>query len=234
MKHPRFLLLASALIVSLPAVQAATGLLELDYLFSGTAPVGATPALTVTFEDGLAPSTVRITLTALNLSADEFISAWYLNVSPSIDPTQLTFSLVSNPTQLTLGDIGKGTNAFKADGDGFYDLILDFPPPPGTFAAKFTAGEQVVVDVTRTGGLSVGDFFYQSAPGGGNGTYFSAAHVQGIGGGESGWLGATAAEMIPIPESSASALILGTVAVAIAGLRRRLAADRRRDHCRLA
>lgn len=113
--------------------------------------------------------------------------------------------------------IGTGVDAFKADGDGWFDILFDFPPPPGSQNARFTAGETVVYDITYTGPIDVNSFDFSSAPGGGNGTFLSAAHVQQTGGGSgSGWIGAA------VPEP-ATALLLGGGLVALAAGRRRSA-----------
>jgi hypothetical protein len=151
---------------------------------------------------------VRVTFDAANLVDDEFISGWYLNLNPAFIPVELSFAIINpNPTDLTLTNIATGLNAFQADGNGRYDVFFDFPPPPGSFAAKFTSGEKVIVDVTRAAGLTVSDFLYESATGGGNGVHYAAAHVQGIGN-DSGWVGATA-----IPEPSAYAAALSGLAL---------------------
>ncbi len=102
---------------------------------------------------------------------------------------------------------------FKADGDGWFDIQFDFPPPPGSFAAKFTAGESVIYDITSSEAIDVFSFDFSSAPGGGNGTFRSAAHVQGIGrdGDDSGWIGDE--NVIPEP---ASVLVWGLLATAFA------------------
>jgi hypothetical protein len=192
------------LLLSVPAAQSAVVTLNLNHLFSGVAPAGPNPWLTMKLEDGLAANTVRLTFDAKNLVGQEFVSGWYVNLNPALNPQQLSFAIVPpNPTQLTLNTITTGVNAYQANGNGRYDVLFDFPPPPGAFSAKFTSGEKVIVDVSRAGGLTVSDFLYESATGGGNGVHYAAAHVQGIGN-DSGWIGATA-----IPEPSTYAAILG-------------------------
>ncbi|HET7536902.1 MAG TPA: hypothetical protein VFJ90_10640 [Candidatus Didemnitutus sp.] len=213
-------LLAAAVLSAIALATSAAGIVEsvpLNFVFSGVNPTNSTP-LILKLEDGLTLNTVRLTMDATNLGSTEFVSEWYLNLNPAFTPGSLSFSLVSNPTALVLGDIGTGANAFKADGDGFYDVLFAFPPPPGQFSAKFTAGEKVVVDITRASGLSVADFLYSSVNGGGAGTYLSAAHIQGIGS-DSAWIGATAA-VGPLPEPSAYASIIGCVMLGVA-LRRK-------------
>ena len=141
-----------------PLARATTNILNLYFTLAGKAPGGGLPWLTRTLQDGFQPNSVRLTFDAINLVGNEFVSAWYFNLNPDLNPTTLSFSLVSNPTALTVSSIGAGSNTFKAGSGGYYDLLVDFPTPPGAFSAKFTAGEKVIIDVTRSGGLSVGDF----------------------------------------------------------------------------
>ena len=136
--------------------RATVDFLNLDYVFTGSSPARPSPALSVRVEDGPAANTVRIILDATSLTGPEILSGWYLNLSPRINPSSLTFRLVSNPAQPALG-----LSALEANGDGFYDLHLDFPPPPGAFSAKFAAGEKIVVEVCRAEGLNVSDFLLQ-------------------------------------------------------------------------
>ena len=185
--------------------------LGLNYVFSGSTPAGSGAWATVKLQDGLAPHTVRLTFDTSGLAPGEFISNWYLNTNPAYDPPQFTFTLVSNPTGLTLGAIQTGADAFKADGDGQYDVLFAFPSS-GT-GQRLVGGMQVVVDVSRPAGLSVSDFLFQSTPDGGAGTYYSAAHIQNIGS-NSGWVGAnTPTPISPIPEPSAYAAVLGILAL---------------------
>ncbi len=200
--------------VAIAAPAAAQQIIPLNYVFSGATPAASAPWLTLKLEDRN-PTTVRLTMDAAGLSGQEFVSAWYVNFNPVLNATGLNFSIISNPTQLSNGNIDTGTNAFKADGDGKYDILFDFPPPPGAFAAKFTAGEKVVVDVSRASGLSTSDFLYQSVESSGNGVYFTAAHIQGIGN-DSAWVGASA-----IPEPSTYALMAGGVVLGYVFVRRR-------------
>ncbi len=230
---PSFIFLFLVLVLGLFPLRA-VALIEsipLNYVFSPTdgsvRPANTTsPWLVLHLEDGFGPNTVRLTLDASGLSNVEFASNWYVNLNPALNATQLSFSIVSNPTALSLGDIRTGTNAFKADGDGHYDILFDFPPPPGSFPAKLTAGEKVVVDVTRIGGLSLSDFHYQSVESTGNGVYYTAAHIQGIGA-DSAWIGATElSPPAPIPEPSAYVAFMGGVVLFFAHLRRRIGLSR--------
>jgi hypothetical protein len=182
--------------------------------FSG----GADPlnTLTAVIDDGGTPGSVTLTMTMTGGSTTEFIDAWYFNFSG--DSSTLSFSLTTNTT-------GSGTDPVvtqindccKADGDGLYDIriVFDNAPP----AQRFTTGETVVYTITGTG-ITAADFNVLSAPDGGNGPFYTAAHVQGIANQctpenpcTSGW--------VTIPEPSGAILFgLGTL-LAGAAIRRR-------------
>lgn len=191
---PRRLGLASAalfLVLAAPA-SALTITYDLDFEFSnGTPPAGPTPWMTISIDDSVGgPNDVRITITNVNLTGVEFISEVSLNFDPALDPTQLSFTAVNASAVASVG-FNTGVDAFQADGDGKFDIRLDLPPPPGSFSAKFTAGETLVFDLGYTAPISASSFDFSSAPGGGQGSFHVAAHAQGIGAGgqDSGWIG---------------------------------------------
>jgi hypothetical protein len=201
---------ATGLAIAGPA-SAATLVLGLNVEFSGgTAPAGSTPWITATFDDSFGgPNTVRLTLEATNLVGTENIKEWHFNFDPALDPTLLSFVAVSNAASVP-NAINTGVNAFQADGDGKYDIQFDFPPPPGSFGPRFTAGETVIYDLTYVAPISASSFDFFSVPGGGQGTFLSAAHIQSIGEGEdSGWIG-----VVPEP-GTASLLGLGLLGLAL-------------------
>ena len=208
-------LVAGIIAFALPA-QATTLTFDLDYEFSGaTPPAGSTPWITATFDDSYGgANTVRLTMSAGNLTGVEFIDDWLFNFDDTLDVTHLIFAAIDT-SYSTPNHINTGMDAFKADGDGFFDIEFDFPPPPGHFNSKFTTGETVIYDITYTSSIDVNSFDHYSAPGGGAGVYLSAAHIQGIDpdGDESGWIGPENGGVggggIPIPEP-ATILLVGS------------------------
>jgi len=106
--------------------------------------------------------------------------------------------------------VDTGVDQFKADGDGLYDILFDFPPPPGDMASRFTTGETVIYDLTYISPIDVSSFDFLSAPDGGAGEFFTAAQIQSIGpgGNGSGWIG-----FVPEP-ATGSLLALGLVGLA--------------------
>ena len=197
------LILAFFLAIPLPT-QADTLTYNLNYVFSGQTPSGPSPWLTATFTDtGL--NTVRLTMDASGLSGSEFVDGkgndkgWFFNLDPTKDPTKLTFVFVSGNDA---NSIVTGTNAFKADGDGSYDILFQWDPKPED---RLIEGQTAVCDITSSeAGLLASWFDYLSEPSPGSGFLFhSAAHVQGIGpGGEdSGWIGDRNGGKIPEPST---------------------------------
>jgi hypothetical protein len=197
-------------------------IMSLDDEFSGgTNPAGATPWLTATFQD-IGGGTVRLTMDAANLVGTEFIDEWHFNLNPALTPTSLAFAAV-DVSDVGSVSINTGVDAFQADGDGKFDIQFDFPSPAG--AGRFTSGESVVYDITYSGvgTFSESSFNFVSAPGGGNGSFHTAAHVQGIGasGSFSGWIGNESPPRVetgsdPVPESAT--FVIWSILIAITGL----------------
>ena len=200
-----------------PAAQA-TVTFNYDYTFSGTSPAGTAPWLTATFENLPQTDYVRLTMRTAGLVEAEFVSGWYFNLDPYVTPVHMSLAptnpvppdatpfLLSPPT---------GLNAYKAGGDGYYDIKFVFPTAFGP--QRFSAGETVIVDF-HAAGLTEDYFRSLSAPGGDSefGPFLSAAHVQGIGE-SSGWV----APASPVPEPS-TLLLLASGLVSLPFLRRRL------------
>lgn len=195
---------------AITSAQAAQVTFDLNTEFSGA----QTPenTYTATFDDtACGVDCVRLTMSITGTSTTEFIDGasgnfgWGFNLDPTLDLLSLNFTGISG----NLADsISKGTNAFKADGDGFYDFIFSWSSP----ADRFRTGQTAVYDITGISGLDITDFQFYSlcGQGCGNGPWLSAAHVQGIGtGGGSGWIGAEDENRPPqeVPEPAPLALL---------------------------
>jgi len=189
---------------------------DFDNVFSGSAPNGTAPWFQTQIDD-VTPGTVRLTITALNLSPTEKVSELYLNLNPNFLATSLNFTFVDGSTGVTAPQPSLGVDAFKADGDGKYDILFQFAEPP---AHAFMAGDHLTYLISGITGLTAQDFVYLSLPAGGHGPFYSAIHMQGISATSvndtstlSGWVSPTAATIIPVPEPTT-----GVLAILLAGL----------------
>ena len=183
----------------------------LDYHFGE---VPSTGYLVATFSQQGA-NVVELEMDASNLGSEEFVdgnAGWYFNFAPGLGLLAGDFAYDSGASFRTL-DVGE--DGQKADGDGWYDFVFDYYPDElgGSSSANGTS----VYTITHLG-LTIDDFDFLSEPGGGQGVYFSAAHIQSTGTDQQGsdWLGA------PIP--APGAVVLGAMGLGLVGwLKRRVA-----------
>jgi hypothetical protein len=124
---------AFAMIALMPASASAALLtFEYDNEFSGaTEPEGPDPWLTAVFNDdpdgnNLVDTAVRLTLSGSGLTDAEFVTGWYFNLNPAYDPALLTFTGI-DVADVSSWSVDKGTDAYKADGDGLYDFRFNMP-----------------------------------------------------------------------------------------------------------
>ena len=219
----KFFTIAAFGLFSLQA-SAATVTFNLDYEFSGAQQPQSvtTPWAVATIDDSVGGAdTVRLTMEATNLVGAESIGKWFFNFSG--DATQLvinSFDTNDATVNAILQDNTGSNNALKADGDGFFDFGFDFSPPGN----RFSGGEMMVFDLTYTAPITASDFNLFSAPGGGAGSYLSAAHIQRIADPAfcsdpkdpecgSGWIGA-----VPVP---AAVWLFGSGLLGLVGVARR-------------
>jgi hypothetical protein len=179
--------------------------LDLQYTDGGSTPASSSlPWITATFEDSVSDlNTVRLTMSADNLTGSEFISQWYFNFDPVLDASRLSFSaydISSVPTFDISTDIATGTNSYKAGGDGYFDIMIDLPTSNAKGGdRRFISSEQVILDLTYDSPITASSFSFTSN---GERPYHTAAHVQSIGpdGEYSGWIANTS--VVPEPVSA--------------------------------
>jgi hypothetical protein len=165
---------------------------ELDVVFeNGGGAFGSYVPLVATFQN-MGADTVQLTLQA-NFgvappagTTNPHVKVWTFNVLDSfVDP--MGQSLTSGDFMVTSGgalvtSIGVKKDDFKADGDGFFDIEINFD------GVNFDQNDTIVIKITDPG-LDETDFLSYSV-GGDKGAYYSAAHIGGGQGGNSFWVGA--------------------------------------------
>lgn len=136
--------------------------------------VGGQPALEAVFSD----SSGGVTLNISALSSGDGINSIYFNLNPLLSSSGLTFTPASGSGS-TFSDfsVQTGTDCFKVDGGGKYDIKLSFPSTP------ISGGDSITFDIAGITGLNAGDFDFLSTPGvGSNGPSVSSAVLTGSGG----------------------------------------------------
>ena len=198
------------------SLQATAATVTFNYTesYGAVAPDAPAPYATATITD-TGVDEVTLTMTVEDTVGLADVTLMFFNLDPTMDATALSFAYVSGdgPTPANT-DIYLGTDAYKAGGDGLYDILFDFPPAPGQQAARFNAGEELVYTITGEG-LTADSFNFFATPDGGNGPYLSVARFQDTGPDQEGsdWVGA-----VPVP---AAVWLFGSGLLGLVGIARR-------------
>jgi hypothetical protein len=217
LKRLMVVLAVAAVVAWLPTGAEATITYTLDFVFSGDQPANSGPWGTISFTT--VGSDTLVTMTALGgatgLASGEFITFWGFNTTDTSFSAPSTLSGAATGTIAVCPTDPCTSAGFKADGDGFYDIVVSFETANN--AGRLTSGESVSFTIL---GATEGSFSPLSNPGGGAGTYNTAMHIQGIAGSScSAWVGnststgavgggtGTACASVPEP---ASLLLLGS------------------------
>jgi hypothetical protein len=172
------------------ATSARAAIVTYDYNFEysgATPPAGAGPWLRATFDDGGSPGSVSLTLTALNLTGGEFVNDWLFNLDPALSAKSLNFAVANTTGTFATPVVVTGDDDLSAAGSTMFDIAIDFDNAPPV--NRFGAGESITYTITGIPALTANSFNFLSVPGG-QGPFFSTAHVQGIGPNaqDSGWV----------------------------------------------
>ena len=178
---------------------------QFDNSFSGAVPTGTAPWVTANIQN--TSGGVDLTISTAGLTSGEFLGSLYLNINPSYNVNNLTFSFLGGTAGVSTPTIQTGEDGFKADGDGKYDILFSFDT---SNAGVFGAGDTMSFFISGISGLNANDFVYLSTPAGGNGPFDAAGHIQGIGAnGDSAWVNPSqGAIVVPVPEPGSYALLL--------------------------
>ena len=178
---------------SLLLIGSLTANASIEYQFNtpfvgDTAPNSGPVWIDAYFIDG-APGSgiVYMTVTNVDLSSGEFIQGGgngkgngatgglFFNLNTNLSVGKLNFSLVSETADFGT-KISTGEDAFKAGGNGLYNIQFDFSTHDFSVDSSFT------YELTLTGGdLTASDFEQLSAPGSGDSQgYYAAAKIMGV------------------------------------------------------
>ena len=205
-------------------------------IFYGTVnPVQPIGQLEVTIAS-LSATEVQLTLFAnWSASSSQFLGTdgFYFNVNPILGDPSATYNIAHtggqaptaaffSPVQYTAASAPiAGGNAYKADGDGFYDGRIQFDSDKNS-GGRLTGQESSIYKITRDNGgnLAPEDFLFGSQGGTlPNTSYLAGAHVQGVAiptGTTSMWM-FPGESVIPLPTTAGMSL----AGMFLLGLRRR-------------
>jgi len=230
----------AGIIALMPMSQAAAAVTyTLNEEFSGAAdPAGVAPWVVATFQDNddglvgdggvgdLADNEVLLTIETSGLVGSEFLSVALFNVTGE---TLSGLTIVPGVTADAPSGAGTFANdanttqsGFKADGDGYFDLRIDFDN--GDFAAL----ETVTFLITSSDTSLTAAQFFELSIGSGNSPegLYAAAHVQSIastpcndgdGNCTSGWITDPPVPVVPIP---GAAWLFGSALLGLIGFSR--------------
>ena len=199
---------------------AVTYTFEFSNTFSGTSP--ASPWATLTFTDTVANTVEMKVSLPTPWASGQFVGSLYFNYSAS--PNALVFA-PSVPATQVAASILQGKDTYKADGDGFYDVLLNYPTSNSPAGNRFDTALETSIYTITSSGLSAANFLSTST--GSTTPYFAAMHIQGIpipgdpNNTNSGWLNGIQVSPVPEPEQYAMMLAgLGLIGIVVQRKRR--------------
>jgi VPDSG-CTERM motif len=227
-------ILGIAVVSVVGALNSSASTISYDFgqVSGGATPAGTPPWVQAVFNDAGA-DTVSLTLTAGGLGQGSFVSCWYFNLNPSLDPKSLDFTVSGTTGAFTGPTIMTGANGFKAGPDGKFDILFGFATT-GDDSALFDSGDSLTYTISGISGLTADDFNQLSTSAGGSGAYASAAHVQpGSDVACPAWINPTTTSLLDnaatqgsVPDASSTIALLGTSLAGIGILRRKFRSAR--------
>jgi hypothetical protein len=165
--------------------------LQFSNIFSdgaATPSPGATPYMTAEFTDAGA-NTVSLTVTPhlyppIGLPSGAKIDQLYFNVVSAPSTLSVVFNSASSPGVGTPTSSYTQAQTFKADGDGWFNIFINFPTGG---SSAFSPGETAVFTLTGTG-ITANSFNRYSLGPSNWGPFLAAAHVNAVNAGDSTWL----------------------------------------------
>jgi hypothetical protein len=179
-------------------------------LVFGTAPVSAAPVIFVFSGADFSVDPTHNTGGSLTVTISDIMGGVQLQIDNNLVdagafPREFYFNTTAAPLAgavgscVACGAIGApllfsfGTDAYKADGDGLYDIHIQMDNAPP--AERLTPGESATLKIlSGTAGFNAASFLTLSAPDGGHGPFLAAVHVQELPNGGGDWLAPSAPE----------------------------------------
>ncbi len=166
-------------------------------------PVTPVGGLKATFSDA-GTNVVDLTLSFSSLDLDQKAFRWYFNFTG--DVSTLSFDHFGGVLH---DSVALDPNSHKADGDGYFDILLTFPADNED---AFNAGESSTFRITSSTSFNVYSFNDGSASGpGSKSTYYAGVHVGAVPdeAGSSVWMGdPDGVAIVPLPAAAWGGLLL--------------------------
>jgi hypothetical protein len=198
-------LFALALLLAFPVGSGATRIVyDFDFYISGEgSPDDSKSFLEATFNDNDGSGSVDLKLETTGLTSSEYVSSLLFNFNVAKDVNVLIFNVQDGSP----ANIGTGSDAFSADGEGLFDITFNWDP------YVFDNRQEITYTITGIDTLVASDFDFWSTQDSTAYKYKTVAYTEGSG----GMLGDTDA-VTPEP---ATLLLFGIGLVVFAGVGRK-------------
>ncbi len=197
-------------------------------------PPGPPPWIIITLDDIANNGSLEMTIDNAGLLSGGFVSELYLNFDDTEDVTLLNFahlagqdvgSFIAPSVGSATTPIELGMNAYKADGEGYFDIRFEFDTTSNAPDKRLGPGESIAYTITHPSvWLTLEMFLQWSEASGGSGPYVAAVHLQGsepsIGGWFSHGTSEDGGEPVIVPEP-ASGILLALTGAALLTRRRK-------------